>query len=236
MKTFNIYVASYHRWDTTKVHKLLEYCTYVVRKSEESMYRAAGIESIWAIDDDLINGFAKVQNYIIENAPEDIVCVLDDDIEDFQYCLDNAVVIKDTMTPTAELERWGQLLADLDIGVAGSRIIITIPYGYQQEFNLNAMIGPIRIYNRAKVKGRYVKMPFFSDTDFVLQELLENRIILRPNYFGGNAVLETNKGGMNTRRTKTVQEDTFNNVMLPKWGKYVSFNTKKNITKIQVTR
>ena len=234
--TFNIYVASYHRANETKVHKLLEYCTYVVRESEAEAYRNAGIESVWGIPDEKINSFGKVQNYIIENAPEDIVCVLDDDIEAFAYCLEKCEDIKDIVTPTRELERWGQLMADLDIGLAGSRIVIALPYGYTGELNFQAMIGPIRFYNRAKVKARYVMIQFFSDTDFVLQELLENRIILRPNYFGGRAKIETNKGGMNTRRTKKVQEDCFNNYMKPKWGKYVNFDTKKNITIISVRR
>ena len=50
-RMFNIYVPSYGRAATTKTFKLLEYCTYVVRKSQEEEYRARGIESIWAVDD-----------------------------------------------------------------------------------------------------------------------------------------------------------------------------------------
>lgn len=235
MSTFNIYVASYKRADTTIVHKLLEYCTYVVRKSEESDYRKAGIENIWAVDDELVCSFAKVQNYIIENAPEDVVCVLDDDIESFAYCIEDQVKIKDIETPTRELERISQLAFDLDIAVCGTRIAL-IPYGYNGEFCFSAMIGPIRIYNRKLVKARYESIRFFGDTDFVLQELLENRIILRPNYFGGNAKIETNKGGMNIKRTKTIQENLYKQYLKPKWGKYIDFNTKKNITKICVKR
>lgn len=98
------------------------------------------------------------------------------------------------------------------------------------------MIGPIRYYNRPVVKARYEELAFFSDTDFVLQELLLNRIILRPNYFGGNAKIETNKGGMNTRRTKSIQQKCFDEYMKPKWGKYVTFDTKRNVTAINVKR
>lgn len=234
--TFNIYVASYKRPYETKVHTLLEYCTYVVRESEERAYRNAGIENIWAVPDEEINSFAKVQNYILEHAPEDIICVLDDDISSFNYCLEKCETVKSKEIATAELERYGQLLADLDIGLLGSRIIITLPYNYTCEFGLSDMIGPIRIYNKKYIKSRYEEMPFFSDTDFVLQELLKNRIILRPNYFGGNAKLETNKGGMNITRTKKIQLDVYQNILKPKWGRYIDFNSKKNITKIIVRR
>lgn len=71
--TFNIYVASYHRWNTTTVWKYLEYCTYVVRKSEEEAYRSVGIQNILAVEDDLICSFVKVHNWLIDNAPEVLI-------------------------------------------------------------------------------------------------------------------------------------------------------------------
>lgn len=191
---------------------------------------------MWVVPDEKIDGFAMVQNFLIENAPEDVIAVLDDDIFRFCYNMEETEVVQDKETATAELERWGQLLADLDVGMCGCRVVITLPYGYIGEFNLQAMVGPVRLYNRKAIKSRYVRIPFFGDTDFVLQELLSNRIILRPNYFGGDSLIEKNKGGMNIKRTKQIQEDSFNKYMKPKWGKYVSFNTKKNITIIHVNR
>ena len=233
--TFNIYVASYKRANKTNVHNLLEYCTYVVRKSEEEDYRRAGIKDIWAIEDELISSFAAVQNYIIQHAPVDVACVLDDDIDNFRYCIERNLPIKSIEEATRELERISQVMVDLDIGLCGTRIA-TKPQGYTGPYNFSGMIGPIRVYNRKKIKSLYESIPFFGDTDFVLSELLKNRIVLRPNYFGSQARIETNKGGMNTKRTKSIQVDCFNNYMKPKWGKYVSFNTKNNVTKITVKR
>ena len=233
MSTFNVYVASYNRWKETTVFKELEYCTYVVRESEAPYYRELGVD-VWAIEDSLINSFVKVQNYIIENAPEDVVCVLDDDITNFYYRLEKNERISDPSEVSMELERMGQLIYDLDIGLMGSPIR-NIPYAYVAEFHFSGMIGPIRIYNRPVIKSRYVPMQFFSDTDFSLQETLKNRIILRPDYFVTDAKLETNKGGMNIRRTKQIQLDCAEE-MERKWGKYFAFDSKKNITKIIVKR
>lgn len=231
--TFNIYVPSYHRWDTTQVYKNLEYCTYVVRKSEEQFYKDLGVDT-WAVEDENINSFAKVQNYIIKNAKEDVVCVLDDDIDNFYYRLEKSDRIKDIEVITRELERLGQLCYDLDIGLLGSPIR-NIPWGYTAEFHFSGMIGPIRYYNRKKIKSKYIQMSFFGDTDFVLQELLNNRIILRPDYFVTDAKLETNKGGMNTKRNKAIQLSNYEK-MQEKWGKYINFNSKKNVTQIRVKR
>ena len=54
--TLGIYVPSYRRSSKILTYHLLEYCTYMVRKSEEQAYREAGVENIWAVDDELIDG------------------------------------------------------------------------------------------------------------------------------------------------------------------------------------
>ena len=234
MPSFNIYVPSYRRSNRILTAPFLDYCVYVVRESERDAYKDAGVE-VLPVEDHRICSIAKVQNWIIENAEEDVVCVLDDDIENFFYRLEKNERINDPQTVTREIERLGQLAYDLGVGVLGS-CIAPIPWGYKAEFRFSGMIGPIRYYNREKVKARYIQMPFFGDTDFVLQELLQNRIILRPDYFVTDAKIETNAGGMNLKRTKQIQIDTFDTIMKPKWGKYVSFNPKKNITVISVKR
>jgi len=231
--TSDIYVASYGRADATVVYKLLEYCTYVVRESEADGYRALGVD-VLAVEDSQIGSFDKVQNWIIEHAPADVACVLDDDIANFIYRLDKSVRITDPETVTAELERMCQLTVDLGVGILGVPIVM-IPYSYTAEFHLAGMIGPIRIYNRSKVKGRYLSMPFFGDTDFCLQEIMLNRVILRPDYFGTDAKLETNKGGMNLKRNRKMQLDAAAAMKL-KWGKYFRYDGKRNISYILVDR
>ena len=213
--TFNIYVISYRRSNAILTGKNLEYCTYVVRKSEEQLYKDAGVESVWAIEDELINSVGKVTNYLLDNAPEDVICVCDDDIETFYYRLSRKEKLKDPVVITREMERLGQLLADLDVGLLGTPIT-AVPY-YSHEFKLSGTIGPIRIYNRAKLKSRYIEMPFFTDTDFVLQELLKNRVIIHPEYFVTDAHLEVNKGGMNMARHKRNQNEAYRKLK-EKWG------------------
>ena len=85
-----IYVPSYHRSDIIRTYNLLEKCVYVVRESERQAYLDAGIKDadLWSVQDDLIDSVDKVYWYIIQNAKEDVICICDDDIEDFQYMLD----------------------------------------------------------------------------------------------------------------------------------------------------
>ena len=76
-----MYCPSYARAETTTTFKILPELTYVVRKSEEQAYRNAGVEKIWAVEDSEIDNLCKVSNYIIDNAPENIIFTVDDDTD-----------------------------------------------------------------------------------------------------------------------------------------------------------
>lgn len=93
--SFGIYIPSYKRAKTCITHKWLDNYRYVVRKSEEKDYIAAGIppENILAVHDNQINGMVKVNQWLIDNAKEEIICILDDDIRRMVYRLDKAVDI-----------------------------------------------------------------------------------------------------------------------------------------------
>ena len=90
-----IYVPSYGRANTTTTYKLIDDCTYVVRKSEEQAYREAGVPKIWAVDDDKIDNLVKASNYINDHSPEEIIFTIDDDVDYFLYRLDKNVKITD---------------------------------------------------------------------------------------------------------------------------------------------
>ena len=234
--SFNIYVPSYNRYDKILTKDLLEFCTYVVRKSQEQAYRDAGIEDIIAVDDNLIDSGMKAYDWIINNAEEDIFCIIDDDLEDFVYRLDeNTSLCKDKARITSELFRFAQIMADLDIGFmcsAGS----STPLGYNQEFTFKGSSGGVKMFNKKVFKAKMdYNIAYNWDIDLQLQELLINRIILRPNYFVEIGGTDTNKGGDATNKTRQMQLDSLSNMKL-KWGKYFDLNVKSNKPNIRVKR
>lgn len=133
--SFGIYIPSYKRAKTCITHKWLDNYRYVVRKSEETDYIAAGIppENILAVHDNQINGMVKVNQWLIDNAEEEIICILDDDIRRMVYRLDKAVDIPGPETATAELERIAQVMVDLRIGFGAVDATVT-PWNYDMEF------------------------------------------------------------------------------------------------------
>lgn len=236
MATFNIYVPSYNMANTTTTYKLLEYCTYVVRKSQEKDYRENGIKDIWAIDDELIDNGLKVHDYIIKNAKEDVIAMCDDDIINFMYRMDTNDPISDVETATSEIERLAQLTEDLRIGYLTTDSAPQ-PFGYDQPFSFSSGVsGALKIFNRKVFKSKIDFDTFYCfDVDLILQELAYNRVVLHPKYFLAHALIDKNSGGFSSTKTRS---KVMSNVatMEVKWGKYFGYNFVRNIPKINVKR
>ena len=233
MASFNIYVISYKRSNEILTNNLLEYCTYIVRKSEEQLYKDAGVKTL-AVEDNEINSVCKVMNWAIENTPEDVIAIIDDDIKSFSYRLETNTLIQDKETITREIERIAQLIYDLGIGYA-SPPIDSSPMYYDSEFKFTGVTGPVKIINKAKCKARFNEIPFLLDMDFLLQELLVNRVVLIPRYIIQDVGLNTNKGGTNDNKSVKLYMnagDTLKN----KWGKYYKPGKDAEPGKIMVKR
>ena len=235
--TVGIYVPSYKRSDAILTYHLFEKCTYMVRKSEAQAYLDAGIapEDLWAVDDELINNGVKAYFYIVDNAPDDIIVVADDDIEDVIFRLAEPYHLnKDKEKITTEIYRIAQLMYDLDIGF-GSNAMLGAPYNYDREFAWKGVPSGIKWFNRKKFKARPdMKVSFNFDIDLVMQELLVNRICLIPKYFCLSAHMDGGKGG-NSNKKRQMQINSIENMKL-KWGKYFSYSYKSNKPHINVKR
>lgn len=244
--SFNIYVMSYRRAYKIMTKDLVDYCTYVVREEEADAYRNAGVNNLLVIPTGAttstgcrIFNWVTTFFWIIENTPEDVICVLDDDIKNFFYRTDRLVNIsKDVPNPkdivTSEIERIAQLLVDLNLGFACDNPSMAL-YSYTSEFEFKCTPAGIRWINKGAFKA--VCRPeddAASDVDIIMQELLRNRIILNPRYFCGENLMYNNKGGSDEISMEANNQYIL--AMKNKWGKYFKFDHKRNIVKINVKR
>lgn len=236
---------SYQRPDRILTQDLLEYCTYVVRWKEEEAYRNAGVKDLLVIpqgatlkDGTIVWSFMTTLYWIIENTPEDVIFVADDDIKNFTYRLDDSTNIKTGFKnyreiATSEIERIAQLIVDLNLGFACDNPQPAL-YNYTQEFMFKGMPGGIRWINKKVLKAKFDPKDFAtSDIDMVMQELLMNRIILQPRYFHSMSIKDVNSGGTTVDSKVNYQ---FRLAMKNKWGKYFDYDFKKNQAKINVKR
>lgn len=235
-KTIGIYVPSYKRSNIIKTDKILNQCTYVVRESEEDLYREAGVRSIMTAPDNEIDSLPKIRQWIIDNTPEDIVIQVDDDIERFSYVNKvNMVEVEDPDIVDAELARIAQIISDLDIGFASIRMQESV-VKYNEEFRFQSTIGLMCWFNKSALKSRYDENVLFkADTDFQLSELLENRIIIVPEYLRAKAMYDKNSGGNNVNKNSQTMMQTIE-YLRNKWGKYYDHNFKTNQSKVKVRR
>jgi len=235
-KTVGLYVPSYKRYDKILTANSIGGCTYVVRESEADQYRAALPKEIGVITakDDEISSLGKVRQWIIDNAKEDIVVQLDDDIKYFAYELKENYQPIDKETAISEILRVAQILDDLHLGMASLTMTNDVRKR-SSEFLFKGIIGIINWYNKEYMRGSYEKEIIKVDLDFMLQELLYNRIIIIPDYIGALGQYDKNKGGNNTNKTKQRLIDA-NNYLKIKWGRYFDFDYKTNQSKIKVKR
>ena len=234
-KNFGIYIPSYKRADTISTHNLVEYYKVVVRESEAEAYeKTIPKENIIAVEDEKINNVCKVWNWIIDNAEEDYISIIGDDCPDFYYRLDKNVRITDPEVITSEIERVAQLMVDLNIGW-GCDDATNVPWGYDREFAFKGTTGGINWINRKKYKSRFNEdIGYCCDTDVVFQELLTNRIILKPKYFCAGGGADKNKGG-NSKKSRASMIASFE-MMKKKWGKYFRYDLKSNKIFVLVDR
>lgn len=232
--TFGVYVPSYKRYaDKVRMYDHLEYCTYVVRKSEEELYRNHGITDLWVVEDSLIDNIHKVHQYIIDNSPEDIICIIDDDGRMMYRNITNEYMTNEQAS--IELERIAQIIADLKIGYACTDAN-PAPFYYTQEFMFKGMCGGCKWINKSVFKAKIDPDCMYNfDLDLELQELLVNRVIFRPIYFIDVGGQDTNEGGSNVDKSRAkMKQGVF--YTKSKWGKYFDYNFDNNKAKINVKR
>lgn len=234
--TFGVYIPSYNRSARGVVTgKLFENPHYVVRQSQKELYEKEGFPNVIGVEDEKVNRYSKVFNWIIENATEDIILIIDDDVKGMKYRLDSVEKIEDVETIQAEFERIGQMLWDLDLGLAFGTAT-AVPWSYTSEFRFSGVPGAFKLINRKKLKARMeYTFPRNVDIDFVLQEVLKNRICLNALYICGDPYIDklTNTTGSryNQDSIKASVE-----MMKLKWGKYFGYNFNSNVPKIFVKR
>ena len=232
-----IYIPSYKRAENVNKNHLisLEKITFVVRESEKDEYLKNGAKNIIGVEDSKINSLGKVRQWIIENAREDVVIQIDDDVDNFFYKLkNNAEEVESEDVIEQELLRIAQILIDLKLGLASIEMSADVRKT-NREFKWSGCTGGINWFNKSCIKGKYSKDLMKVDTDFMLQELLANRICIVPAYFGAYVKKDTNKGG--NQCIKTYERLVENNMFLKqKWGKYFDFDYNRNVTKVKVER
>jgi len=224
---YRIYVASYKRPQLAKTHKYLREIVYVVMESEEEEYKKLGVK-VWAIPDEVQGNLARVWNYILDNAKEKNIVLMDDDINYFGRWNGN----KDKRLKEEDVYQMiqeGMLLAT-DLGVKYWGVNCLKDKGAYREYTpfgtVHYIGGPFQAHMDNPL--RYDEALFLKeDYDMTLQVLNEYRKNLRLNMYHYVCEQNTLHGGVAAYRNVDTEMEQ-NKRLQRKWGKRIIAFDKSN--------
>ena len=233
------FIPSLGRWEEATTQKFLhpDDAVFVVRESEKEQYENCGHKVI-AYSDSEISNLSKTRQRILDDCQSDMCLQLDDDITALFYRTQEVLVGMDSEDWHNEIIRAFQIIKDLGLGMFS---VYQMPSAdirlYNRPFSFIGASGAVIGYYKPNLKARYdEKIDIKQDADFVLQELLLNRIVLIVHYWSVEHETDKNKGGQQVGKNS---EKLYRNVeyIKAKWGeKIYDFDFDKNVTKIKVKR
>ena len=233
------FIPSLGRWDGAETQKLLhpDDALFVVRESQKGQYEKHG-HRVVAYPDDEISNLSKTRQRILDDCKSDRCLQLDDDISGLYYRTQEVLTDMDPEAWYNEIVRAFQIIEDLGLGLFS---VYQMPGGdirhYNKPFSFIGSGGAVMGYYKPNLKGKYdFNIDVKEDTDFVLQELLVNRIILVIQYWAVDHDTDTKKGGQQVGKTS---DKLYRNVeyIKAKWGEGIyDFDFDKNVTRFKVKR
>lgn len=225
-------ILSRGRAKTIQTNKLLpDWIEVLVPESEKSEYEAAISNPIITTPDN-IEGLGMLRNWCLDNFPQETVIMIDDDINKF-YCLTGEHARGVTGEEFVQvLINTAVMAKDAGAKCFGfSQVDIRKFDGYDP-FWLCAWFGMIFGVIGRKFDFRNDK--FKVDIDFVLQNLLVERIIWMDNRYYAINSKDNNTGGNSKFRSQAAYEKSVETLQ-EKWGDCIKVKKDKHNSQIGIS-
>lgn len=234
MNDIGFYSPSYKRAGKVTTDRLVPGLKIVVPESQEADYRKTEYRNggqIVVCPDSADGNIGKKRNWILDNAPEDNIVVLDDDMEYIGYN-EGRKPVRATIEEV-EVLVWN--------GFRMARQLNTVMWGVNLNFDpkiywenrpfnmLSPVLGPFSAIRRSECTLRYdARLAPKEDYDFWLQVIHRYHKTLRFNKWHYSVDHFSMAGGCVSNRSKE-HEIYLLHELRRKWGRRViSFNTEKS--------
>ena len=221
------YSPSYKRPDGVTTQKIYKKVKYVVMESEAEAYKQKG-HDCWIVPDSAQGNVSRIRNYILDNAKEKQIVILDDDLSGIGRWQEQSHK-KLTESEFYEFCEMGFLLAkDLDVKYWGMNLLQD--KGAYMEYTplslKSVILGPFQAFNNLDL--RYDEsLPLKEDYDLSLQVLNKYRKTIRFNAYHYLAKQHTNKGGCANYRSLEYEKEQMKK-LIEKWGSRIVKEDKKS--------
>ena len=224
-----IFIPSYKRVGRVKTRETIGGGVLAVHEFEAEEYKKGEGGELLIIPDKLRGNIAKVRNYIIDNANDDEIVMMDDDISEIGFH-ENMEQVSITPKKFVQFLKNGyQMAKDLDVSLWG--VNLQSDPKFYREYSPFSFHSPIlgTFSCHYKPELRYDESLFLNeDYDFYLKTINKNRKTLRFNKYYYKANHLGNSGGCGAYRLKDHEIEQAEK-MIRRWGKGVfKFNINKS--------
>lgn len=220
------YSPSYKRHNSVQTQKIYKDVKYVVMESEAESYIKNG-NNCWVVPDSAQGNVSRIRNYILDNAYEKRIVIMDDDINGIGRWERQ----KKKILSESEFYEFCEMGFDLcdSIGVKYWGINLLQDKGAYREYTplsfTNIILGPFQAFNDLDL--RYDEsLPLKEDYDLSLQVLNKYRKTLRFNAYHYLAKQHVNVGGCAIYRSLEREKEQMQ-LLIKKWGSNIVKEDKK---------
>ena len=224
-----IFIPSYQRAGDVKTRETLGGGILAVHEFEAKKYEEKDGGEILVIPDDLKGNIAKVRNFILENADDEEVVMMDDDISVIGYH-EKLERIRMNGEKILHFLKSGYEMAR-ELGVTLWGVNLQADPKFYREYSpfsfLSPVLGTFSCHLNTKIK--YDESLFLNeDYDFFLKTIRKMRKVLRFNKYYYIADHLKSGGGCGSYRLKDFEIEQ-GKLMEKRWGsKVFRFNIKKS--------
>lgn len=215
-----IYCPSYKRADGITTQLYLKNALYVVCESQVDDYLRNN-HKCWVVPDREQGNLCRIRNYILDNAKEEKILLLDDDLDYLGIWFGNKHKKLSGELAGEYIEIWFNMAEEMEVKYFGINCIQDKgSYREYTPFSFSSYIGgPFQGFLNCPL--RYDEnLPLKEDYDMTLQVLNKYRKVLRINYAHYFAKQHSNIGGCATYRTIKKEKEQFEKLQ-EKWGKNI---------------
>ena len=216
-----IFIPSYKRAGNVKTRNALGCGILAIHECEKKEYKDKDGGELLIIPDELKGNIAKVRNYILDNANDDKIIMMDDDISCIGYHENNK---QNKMKPEQIMnlfETGYKMAEDMNVSLWG--INLQSDPKFYRNYSPFSMLAPIlgTFSCHYKPQIRYDERLFLNeDYDFFLKTINKNRKTLRFNKYYYMADHLDMEGGCGSYRLKEYEIEQAQ-MMQKRWGSKV---------------
>lgn len=204
---------------TITQNALPKFVKFLVPESQKEAYAQHLDNPIITCPDDTL-GIGKTKNFVLDNIKSRMVCIFDDDIKAIRYIGGAKNRRLEPLEAVFVICNLAQMADDLGVHTFSFAMRNPMTFDPHKPFTLcSTYSGMTGVIDR---KYHFPDLKLKTDVDYILQNLLYDRIVFFDCRYSIETFIDSNTGGASLFRSEEkIKEERA--VLCKKWGKYLKY-------------